>query len=222
MPIDKEKTIRSYDIVAPFYDFFRKRTQRWDREIMPFVLETLQPRSGESILDAGTGPGIYAIKIAKLCPESKVTGVDLSTKFLEIARKNAKESGVANIEFKLGDLEKLPFRDCSFDKLVCAGVISAVPNRKTAAKELYRVLKPGGLAIITEPDQGKNIYDKAFLALLYILGLFSPKLRGFEADDFSQYYFDKPSFYALFHTAGFSEIKIEHRRGSLCATCRKE
>jgi ubiquinone/menaquinone biosynthesis C-methylase UbiE len=222
MPIDKEKTIRSYDIVAPFYDFFRKRTHRWDREIMPFVLETLKPQSGEWILDAGTGPGIYAIQIAKLCPESKVTGVDLSVKFLEIARKNAEESGVANVEFKRGDLEELPFANHSFDKLVCAGVISAVPNRKTAAKELYRVLKPGGLAIITEPNQGKNIYDKAFLALLYILGLFSPKLKGFEAGDFNKYYFDEPSFHSLFHTVGFSEIKIEHRRGSLCAICRKE
>lgn len=222
MPIDKERTINCYNTMAPIYSFFRKFTYRSDDVFASFVLNVLDPQDGDAILDAGTGPGVYAITIAQKTNNAKVYGVDLSPKFLDIAKKNADEAGLnGQIRFMKGDLENLPFDDHHFDKLVCAGAIEAVPDREKAAAELYRVLKPGGRAVIIEPDRGKNIRDRAFLFLLYYLGVISPKMRGFSAEDIPKYYFSRDSFSGLFTRAGFKTVKISEQAGSFCAVCLK-
>ncbi|HZD60418.1 MAG TPA: methyltransferase domain-containing protein [Anaerolineae bacterium] len=221
MPINKEGTIHCYNAVAPLYSFFRKITHKSDNEIMPFVLNVLDPADGDTVLDAGTGPGIYAIKIAEKARDARIHGVDLSPNFLKLAERNAREAGFDHIEFAQGDLESLPFDDGHFDKLVCAGVISAVPDREKAAREIYRVVKHGGRALITEPNKGRDIRDRAFLLLLYIMGAINPKLRGFSAKDISRYYFNQDSFYSLFKKAGFDAVRVVERAGSMCAVCFK-
>ena len=221
MPIDKERTIQCYDAFAPLYSFFRKITHKSDTEIMPFVLDTLDPGEGEVVLDAGTGPGIYAIKMAERVPDAKIYGVDLSPTFLKLAKKNALEAGINHIEFVHGDIENLPFEDNRFDKLVCGGAMGAVPNKERAARELYRVLKPGKTAVFIEPDRGQDIRDRAFLFFLYGLGLINPKLRGFTAKDIPKYYFNRESFHTLFANAGFATVEIFKRAGSFCAVCLK-
>lgn len=221
VPIDKNKTIQCYNAVAPLYSFFRKITHRSDDAIMPFMLEAIDPQDGEMVLDAGTGPGIYAIKIAERAKNAKVYGVDLSPNFLRLAKNNAHEAGLDRISFMRGDLENLPFSDSQFDKLVCAGVVSAVPDRERAAREIYRVVKQGGRAVISEPNKGKDLRDRAFLLLLYGLGTINPKLRGFAANDISRYYFSRESLHDLFKNAGFKTVKIIARAGSICAVCFK-
>ena len=221
MTIDKEATIKCYDALAPFYTFFRAKTLRSDREIMPFVLKALMPADGERVLDAGTGPGVYAIKIAGQARNADIHAVDLSPAFLKIARANARKAGCGHIRFDQGDIENLPFEADRFDKLVCAGALEAVPNREKAAREFHRVLKPGGTAVIIEPDQGRNIRDRAFLFLLYGIGLIRPKMRGFGVTDIKRYYLSKHDFRALFAGSGFSRVELYDRRGSICAVCVK-
>ncbi|MCL6472968.1 MAG: methyltransferase domain-containing protein [Firmicutes bacterium] len=222
MPIDKERTINCYNAMAPIYSFFRKFTYHSGNVFASFVLDALDPQDGDVVLDAGTGPGIYAITIAQRTNNAKVYGVDLSPKFLDIAKKNADEAGLnGQISFVEGDLENLPFDNHHFNKLVCAGAIEAVPDRKKAAGELYRVLKPGGRAVVIEPDSGKNIRDRAFLFLLYCLGVISPNMRGFSAEDMPKYYFNRDSFSDLFTQAGFKTVKISEQAGSFCAVCLK-
>ncbi|MBE0447896.1 MAG: methyltransferase domain-containing protein [Actinobacteria bacterium] len=221
MPIDKERTIRCYDVVAPLYSFFRKITHKSDNEIMPFVLNILDPGDEDAVLDAGTGPGIYAIKIAEITENARIYGVDLSPNFLRLAEQNARDAGLDRIEFLEGDLENLPFNNGYFDKLICAGAMSAVPNRERAASELYRVLKRGGRAVITEPNKGKDIRDRAFLLLLYGLGVFNPNLRGFSTKDISRYYLNRDSLYSLLKRAGFETVRMVERAGSMCAVCFK-
>lgn len=221
MPISKEGTVQVYNAVAPFYSFFRKKTHKIDDEIMPFVLDVIKPQDNDTILDAGTGPGIYAIKMAERARGADIYGVDLSDTFLNLAKKNASEMGYNHIKFFEGDLESLPFSEDNFDKLICAGVISAVPDRERAARELHRVLKPGGKAVITEPNKGVKPQDRWFLFLLYAMGFLNPKLRGFTAEDMQRYYFNRDSFYALFDQAGFRNVSIFERGGSLCAVCTK-
>jgi len=221
MPINKEGTIHCYDVVAPLYSFVRKKTYKSDNNIMPFVLDMLDLKEGETVLDAGTGPGIYAIRIAQRTKNADIHGVDLSPTFLKLAQKNAREAGLRHIKFSQGDLENLPFVDDHFNKLICAGAISAVPDKERAAREIHRVLKSGGRAIVTEPNKGKNIRDRAFLYLLYGLGLVNPKLRGFCVEDMQQYYFSRESLYDLFKTAGFGTVRVFERAGSFCAVCLK-
>jgi ubiquinone/menaquinone biosynthesis C-methylase UbiE len=221
MTINKEATIKCYDALAPLYTFFRAKTIKTDNEIMPFVLETLRPADGDRVLDAGTGPGVYAIRIAGQARNADVHGIDLSPAFIKIARANARKAGCEHIRFDRGDIEKLPFEADRFDKLICAGALEAVPNREQAAREFYRVLKPGGTAVIIEPDQGRNMHDRAFLFLLYGIGLIRPKMRGFGAADIKRYYLNKHDFRMLFDGAGFSRVELYDRRGSICAVCVK-
>ncbi len=108
-------------------------------------LERYLPKKG-LILDAGGGPGRYSIELAKR--GYKVILMDLTQKFLEIAKRRAKRDGVLDrITFIEGSVEKLPFENESFDSVLClGGVMSHLVKRnkrRKAASELVRVLKPG-------------------------------------------------------------------------------
>lgn len=221
MPVDKRKTQKLYDAVAPAYSFFRRRTISKDTQTMPMIMDALSPEDGEHILDAGTGPGVYAMEIAACVPGAQVVGVDLSPKFVEIAREAAGKLGVANIKFHVGDLEDLEFPDGSFDKVVCAGAISAVPDKERAARELHRVLRREGLAVISEPHRERSLKDRAWLGAMIAMGWMIPKMRGLRASHWDSYYFDEQEFEGLFRNAGFSDVRIEEPGTDICAICRK-
>ncbi len=221
MARDKTKTQRLYDFVAPAYAYFRHRTQHRDDTTAPLILQEVAPQDGELILDAGMGPGTYTMQIAKRNPAVKVVGVDLSPKFVEIAARRAAREGVQNVEFHVGDLEDLQFPEGTFHKLVCAGAISAVPDRAKAASELHRVLKDGGKAVVSEPHRTRSRKDRVWLAMMLGLGYVIPRLRGLQANDWNDYYLDHEDFQQLFGEAGFSQVTLEEPGGDICAICHK-
>lgn len=185
---------------------------------MPFALDRLQPLPREKILDAGTGPGNYAITVAK-SSASRVVGVDISRNFIERAKKNADLAGVPEIEFVHGDLEELPFDDGYFDKIICGGALQATPDRDRAASELFRVLKPGGRAVIVEPHKTRAVSDRLFLLMMYVTGLPSSKLRAVGARELGDYYFEEEALVKLLTGTGFSNVEATIRAGSICASC---
>lgn len=221
MARDKTNTQQLYDFIAPVYAFFRHRAQDLDRTTAPLILKEMGPQDGEVILDAGMGPGTYAVKIAKQNPAARVVGVDLSPKFVDIARRAAESQGLDNVEFHVGDLEHLQFGAGTFHKLVCAGAISAVPDRVKAARELHRVLKDGGTAVISEPHKARSRKDRLWLGMLLSLGYISPRLRGLSAGDWNDYYLDHHEFRRLFAEAGFTHVSLEEPGADICAICRK-
>jgi ubiquinone/menaquinone biosynthesis C-methylase UbiE len=99
------------------------------------------------ILDVGTGTGFLALILSELGHE--VTGVDLSPRMLEIARKKALESG-QRIDFKLGDAETLPFKNNSFDAVICRHLLWTLPNPTVAVSEWRRVVKKGGKVVVID------------------------------------------------------------------------
>jgi ubiquinone/menaquinone biosynthesis C-methylase UbiE len=90
------------------------------------------------ILDVGTGTGFLALILAELGHE--VVGLDLSEGMLRVARKKAEQRGL-KIQFKLGDAENLPFKDESFDAVICRHLIWTLPNPKSALEEWARVAR---------------------------------------------------------------------------------
>jgi ubiquinone/menaquinone biosynthesis C-methylase UbiE len=76
-------------------------------------------------LEAAFGPGYLAIELAKL-GEYKITGLDISSKFVQISSQNAKQSGV-NIGFRQGGVENMPFPDESFDPTICTSAFKNIP-----------------------------------------------------------------------------------------------
>ena len=87
-----------------------------------------------------------------------MTGVELSKDFVEIEKKNAKEEGVI-VEFKQGNASDLPLSDSKFDFIVCSAAFKNFSKPLKALEEMYRVLKPGGIALIFDMNRENTNED---------------------------------------------------------------
>lgn len=105
----------------------------------------LAPKKDEEILDIATGTGLTARHIARI--GARVTGVDIAQGLLEAARQLSEEEGLS-IEWRLGDAERLPFADASFDAASSTFGIMFAVDQQAAIGELARVVRPGGRVAI--------------------------------------------------------------------------
>lgn len=109
----------------------------------PLAFAALRP--GQTVLDLGSGAGIDCLLAAKrVGPAGRVIGVDMTPEMVEKARENAAKGGFGNVEFREGAIEALPVDDESVDVLISNCVLNLVPDKVTAFRETFRVLKPGG------------------------------------------------------------------------------
>lgn len=109
------------------------------------------PRSGERVVDVGSGTGIDAMVAANAVGvDGRVIGVDMTPEMLERARAGAEEADIFNIEFREGFAEQLPVEDGWADVVISNGVINLVPDKLGAYREIARVLKPGGRVQIAD------------------------------------------------------------------------
>jgi SAM-dependent methyltransferase len=110
------------------------------------LVRRLGPKEGERWLDVGCGVGAVSMRAARAGAD--VTGVDLSDVMIETARRRAAEEGL-EIAYEVGDAEQLPVPDAGFDVVSSSVGVIFAPDQAVAARELARVVKPGGRLGVT-------------------------------------------------------------------------
>lgn len=115
----------------------------------PYAVADLD--AGETVLDLGSGGGLDVILSARrVGPTGKAYGVDFLPEMLEVARANAAEAGVTNVEFLEGRIEEVPLPDASVDVVISNCVINLAPDKTPVMTEMARVLKPGGRVAVSD------------------------------------------------------------------------
>lgn len=114
-------------------------------------LAHVQLRGGERVLDLGSGGGIDVFRASKLVGETgSVIGLDATPEMIFRARETAKKYDYHNVEFRLGEIEHMPIEANSVDLVISNCVLNLVPDKASAFKEIYRVLKPAGKLSVSD------------------------------------------------------------------------
>lgn len=139
--------------VARAYD---RGVQAAFREILPSLAADVLPRveGVRRLLDVGCGPGQITVFVAESAPDAEVVGVDLAPTMIDLARGHAASSPAAGrLRFEVADVERLPFADGAFDAVLSTGSIKQWPDVVAGLREIHRVLRPGGRALIAEMNR---------------------------------------------------------------------
>ncbi len=164
-------------------EFTEMLTQRSAAREVEFLLPHLRP--GMSVLDCGCGPGAITLDLAALVAPGQVLGIDREASQIERARAAAADRGLSNVQFEVGNIYELRFPDASFDAVLAHTVLEHVRDPLAAMKQMRRVLKPGGVAAVRDPDYATWLWSPATPLLEQAFQLF---LRVDEQQGGSPYY----------------------------------
>jgi ubiquinone/menaquinone biosynthesis C-methylase UbiE len=162
VPETKQEYIPALGVRAltPFYDF----VQRWivqDTRYKNILIKQARIKAGDKVMDLGCGTGTLAIMVKRVQPNAEVHGLDADPQMLKVAYlKSARES--LEVTFNKGMAFDLPYPDTSFDRVLSSLVIHHLksPDKEKAAREVYRVLKPGGRLHVLDFGKPKTMYGK--------------------------------------------------------------
>jgi ubiquinone/menaquinone biosynthesis C-methylase UbiE len=143
-----------WDKAAKFYD------DSWKDQLRPAqdkLLEMANLQPGERVLETSCGTGLVTFRAARqLANSGELMATDISEKMIEEAKKLAEDNGCKNIRFLRMDAEELDFEDNRFDAAICSLGLMYFPFPVEALKEMYRVLKPGGRAVVAIWGERRN------------------------------------------------------------------
>lgn len=149
------------------------------------------PHKTGVLLDAGCGVGIYDLEFGRRSTFRRIVGIDLDQSKLSLAQNHKKDLNLQNVFFNIGNLTYLPYKDKSFDHIICSDVLEHINNDTKVIEEFFRVLKLQGRLIVTVPSDcayNKNVRD------------FGHVRPGY----------NKAALFSLVEKAGFKILEFEH------------
>ena len=212
---DKKEAVESmFDSIAWKYDFLNhflslNIDRLWRRRAIKIISQSYK---SPNILDVATGTGDLAIAAMKLNP-TKITGIDISSKMLEIGKEKVKKKGFAGkIDLIQGDSEKIPFSDNFFDVAMVAFGVRNFSDPVKGLSEMNRVIRKGGMIVVLEFSKPtgfliKPLYNFYFRNILPFFGrLFSKDKDAYNyLPDSVMKFPDNEEFLKLLVKAGWSE-----------------
>lgn len=212
---DKKEVGPMFDSIAWRYDFLNHLLsfgvdRRWRRKAIRKIPEEI---NNPLIIDVATGTGDFALEALSISP-SKITGIDISEKMLELARRKVKTMGFEGaVEFIRCNSENICFNDDTFDVAIVAFGVRNFTDPLKGLSEMWRVIRYGGIAIILEfskPDGYffRHVYNFYFRHLLPFIGsVFSGNRKAYRYLNESVMDFaDNEAFVAMMRGAGFSDV----------------
>ena len=207
-----------FDRIAPRYDLLNRLLSlgtdlSWRRR----ALDLARLRESGRALDVGTGTGDFALALLSRSPRSAtVTGVDISPGMLEIAERRAGRAALGpRYERLIASVESLPFADAMFDVAMAGFVIRNVGDIPRGLREMRRVLRPGGRAVILDLHTPRNpTIRRLYRAYSFI----SPRLAAALGSDPEAYrylprsieaFYDPEALATLLRNAGFTRVGFE-------------
>lgn len=160
----------------------------------PVALASL--KEGDVVLDLGSGAGFDAFLSAQRVGKTgRVIGVDMTPEMVAKAQENAKKGNYTNLEFRLGEIEKLPVENNSIDVIISNCVINLSPDKETVFKEAYRVLKAGGRLMVSDLVLAKDLPQEIKDSVEAYVGCLAGAIK-------------KEEYLRFIEQAGFQGIKI--------------
>lgn len=142
---------------------------------LELALSSIPKNFNGKMLEVPVGTGVLTMPVYETLPDADITCLDYSLDMMKRAKQQAKKRGLKNVRFIQGDIGKLPFPDSSFDVVLSLNGFHAFPDKEAAYREVFRVLKSGGIFCGCFYIKGENKRTDWFIEKLYTpRGYFTP------------------------------------------------
>ncbi|HEY1025935.1 MAG TPA: bifunctional demethylmenaquinone methyltransferase/2-methoxy-6-polyprenyl-1,4-benzoquinol methylase UbiE [Sphingobacteriaceae bacterium] len=222
----KEQVAAMFNNISKTYDFLNHfMSLGIDVAWRKMAIKELLKDKPKQILDVATGTGDFAFEAIRILNPEKITGVDISTGMLEIAKeKIAKRKLQQQFEVREGDSERLLFDDNTFDAVTVAYGVRNFENLEKGLADMFRVLKPGGKAVVLEFSKPKRfpikqLYNFYFHYITPSIGkLFSKDNSAYKyLPESVQAFPDGKAFTALMEKVGYRNTKSRPLAFGICS-----
>lgn len=176
---------------------------------LEMALSGIPENFNSKMLEVPVGTGVLTMPVYKTLPDAQIHCLDYSADMMATAQRRAENMGIQNIQFRQGDVGALPYEDNSFDLVLSLNGFHAFPDKEAAYREVFRVMKPGGIFCGCFYIAGQNKRTDWFIDHLYApKGFFTPPFETIG------------SLYKRLSNM-YEDVKLETVESMACFVCQK-